>query len=365
MSVTIKFLERKSVQKVLHFFNSAQSDKLQINNRSEQEFVWLFIDSFYKPAIYAVASDNESGEIIGTNAGIFVPMLSKNGEQILTLKGEDTLLSLDKMIGLGKRDILKELLQAIIEKSRLDNVMFIWGFTPAKTAFQRCGFKIITRIKGSFYVTKPLQFYKNRIEKFPDLSFPGKIRIFVFAWYNWLNIGLKRNISNEFHGERIGFNEVDEMKLFSFLPENVITTCLSKDFLGWRIDENRSALKYGFLEFCDKKNETVAYFIFSSDKQNIFYVEQFLFKRKLPDNKKVKIMQSAFYYCRNNGAIMVRAMGLSHNEINKNEIRLLSRTGFYFFNNPEESYLIFQNLSQSDINPEDLYLSRLNTRGIM
>jgi hypothetical protein len=267
------------------------------------------------------------------------------------------------MIGLGKRDILKELFLAITEKAKEENVTFMWGFTPANGPFKRCGFKIIAQIKGSFYVIRPLKFYENRREKFPDLKVWGKIKMFIFAWHNWLNIRLKRNNSREFQRERISFAEVNEERLLSFLPENVYTTYLSKDFLRWRIEENPSSLNYGFLEFLDKKGKTVAYFIFSSDRQNIFFVEQFLFERHLPDNKKIQIMKSALDYCRKEGAILVRAMGLTHNEVNKTEMRLLTTTGFYFFNNPEESYFVFQNLSNSDINPEDVYLSRLNTQG--
>ena len=364
MPVIIKFLEKESISKVIHFFNSAQSDQLQTNNRSREEFDWLFINSFYKPSLYAIASDSESDEIIGTYAGIFIPMSSKNGERILTIKGEDTLLSLDKMIRLGKRDILKELLHTIVEKSRDDNTMFMWGLTPAKAAFQRCGFKIITRIRGSFYVTKPLKFYKNRIGLFPQLTLIKKIQLFTFSWYNYFNIKLKIIQSGEFYSKKISLDEVDEKVLLSFLPENVYATYLSKDFLRWKIEENPSPLTYGFLEFRDKRDIVVAYFIFSSNKENIFFVEQFLFARQFPDNKKVQIMKLAFNYCRLQKAIMVRALGLSHNELNIKEMKLLSKSGFHFFNNPEESYFVFQNLSDSDIKPEEIYLSRLNTQGI-
>jgi hypothetical protein len=363
MHVKIIFLEKESVNKVVHFFNNTHSDQLQKNNRSVPEFEWLFIKSYYKPSLYSVASDIDSGEIIGTYAGIFIPMITRNGERILTIKGEDTLLSLDKMIGLGKRDILKELFLAISEKAKEENVKFMWGFTPAKGPFRRCGFKIITQIKGSFYVIRPVKFYENRVEKFPGLKVWGKMRIFIFAWLNWIIIGFKTNKSHEFTGKRINFDEIDEERLLSFLPENVYTTWLSKEFLKWRIEENPSSLNWGFLEFRDSKEKIVAYFIYSSDNQNIFYVEQFLFEKHLPDAKKIKIMKAAFNYCRKKGAIMVRAMGLNHNEVNRNEMRLLSMSGFYFFNNPEESYFVFQNLSNTEIKPEDIYLSRLNTQG--
>jgi hypothetical protein len=364
MQVNINFLEEESVLKVINFYNSAQSDKFQTNNRSYEEFNWLFLKGCYKPSLYVVVTDSETDEIIGTNAGIFIPMLSKNGELILTVKGEDTLLSLDKMIGLGKRDILKELLQAVEEKSIADGAVFIWGLTPAKAAFLRCGFRIITQIKGSFYVIKPLEFFKIQISKFPQLTFCRKMQLLVFAWYNFFNIILKFSCSGEYSYKRISFNEIEEKVLLSFLQENSYTTYLTKAFLKWRISENPSPLKYGCLEFRDKKDTVVAYFIFSSNSENIFFVEQFLFTRKFPDKKKIRIMRLAFNYCRKLNAVMIRAIGFSHNNLNINEMKLFTKAGFYFFNNPEESYLVFKNLSRYDIDPGDIYFSRLNTQGI-
>jgi hypothetical protein len=93
-------------------------------------------------------------------------------------------------------------------------------------------------------------------------------------------------------------------------------------------------------------------------------VEQFLFHVQFPDHKKIGIIKLALNYCRKQKAVMVRALGLSHNLLNIKEMELFSRSGFYFFNNPEESYLIFKDLSDSNIKPEDIYLSRLNTQGI-
>ena len=364
MPVIIKFLQRESISKVLKFFNSAQSDILQNNNRSREEFEWLFFNSYFKPSLYAVASESESDEIIGTYAGIFIPMLATNSDQIITIKGEDTLISLDRMIKLGKRDIMKELLQAIIEKSKDDYAMIFWGFSNAKSAYRRCGFKIVTQIKGSFYVTRPLKFYKNRVELLPQLTSIKKLQMFAFAWYNFLNIKLKSINRGEYNVRRITFDEIDEKALLEFLPHNVYTSYLNKDFLRWRIMDNPSPMQYGFLEFRDTNGLLIAYFIFSSNQERIFFVEQFLFERKLTDNIKVRIMKMALKYCSRQKAIMVRAIGLAHNKLNLNEMKLLSKSGFYFFNNPDESYFVFKDLSYSGINPEDIYLSRLNTQGI-
>ena len=363
MSIIIRLLPKESFHKALHFYNSGQSDRFQSNNRSPEEFNWLFSEGTCRTSLYAIAAENESGEIIGTNAGIFIPMVTESGEEILTVKSEDTLLSLDKMIGLGKRDILKELLQTITENSKTQDAAFIWGFTPAKSAFKRCGFQIVTQIKGSFYVTNPLKFYHHQTGKFPQLSFSKKLQFIIFAWYNYFNIRLKNSCYNEYLLRRIGFEEIDENVLLSFLPEKNFTTFLNRNFLRWRIADNPSSLKYGFLEFRDIRNEIAAYFIFSSNNENIFFVEQFLFAPYLTDNMKIHIMKHAFTYCRKLNAIMIRALGFSHNTLNIKEMKLLSKAGFYFFNNTEESYFVFKNLSEYDINPEKIYFSRLNTMG--
>jgi hypothetical protein len=109
MSLKITLLDYNSIDKVLGFFNSAQSDRVQSNNRRRNEFEWLFFNGLFKPALYAVATDEDTSEIVGTFAGIFIPVISKKGEEIISVKGEDTLISLDRSIKFDTRDILKEL----------------------------------------------------------------------------------------------------------------------------------------------------------------------------------------------------------------------------------------------------------------
>jgi hypothetical protein len=364
MSLKINFLTSDSISEVIEFFNSAQNDKEQANNRSLKEFEWLFINGLTKPAIYAIASDDQSDEIIGTYAGIYIPMISKEGELIVTVKGEDTLLSLDRMIRYGKTDILKELFKSIIEKAKAENASFMWGFTPARAAFKRCGYEIVTQIKGSFYVIRPMKFYRTHIRRFPKLSMAKKLQLFGFSWYNYFTHKVSFKLSERISYKKISLDEIDEKILLSFIPKNVFTTYLNKKFLQWRIEDNPSELTYGFLEFRDKNHDVISYFIFSHNNENVWFVEQFLFPDNLPDEMKIRIMKLAFTYCKTEKAILIRALGFSHNLENIKEMDLLTKSGFYFFNNPEESYFVFHNLSDHRTDPEDIYLSRLNTQGI-
>lgn len=365
MSLNIRLLKRDSIDKVIRFFNSAQSDKEQRNTRTREEFEWLFFNRLFKPALYAVATDEESDEIVGTYAGIFIPVISKSGEQIYSVKGEDTLISLDRTIKFGKRDILKELVETVADEAKKnENVQFMWGFAPIKNALKRCGFKIVTRLRGSFYVIQPLQFYRNRVKFFPDLSLLKKVQVFCFSYYNWFIHKPDSSGSHEIIMNNIRINEIDESLLLSFLPKNVFATFLNKDFLKWRIIDNPCFNIYGCLEFRNDHNEIISYFIYSYNRDRVWFVEQVLFSDTLQEKMKIMILKMACHYCKSEKAVMIRATGFPHNRVNIDEMHLLTKSGFYFFNNPEEGYFVFYNLSDSEIDPDDIYLSRLNTQGI-
>jgi hypothetical protein len=364
MSLKIGSLKKDDTDQVIKFFNSAQSDRVQSNNRTKQEFEWLFFNGLFKPAIYTIASDEQSGEIAATFAGIYIPMISPDGESVITIKGEDTLLSLDKMIGSGKRDILKELFNAITDKARSDNACFFWGFTPSKSAFKRCGFSIVTQIKNSFFVFRPGEFYRYQVRRFPETGMMGRLRLLGFSWYNYLSHLSFLPQAGGLSMKPIGYGETNENLLLSFLPKNMFSTCLSKEFLKWRIADNPSPMTYEILEFRNNSGEIISYFILSYNKENIWFVEQFLFRHDISDKMKIKIIKKSLSYCKKQNAIMIRALGFSHNSLNISEMKLLTRAGFYFFRNPEESYFVFFDLTGRETDPADIYLSRLNTQGI-
>ncbi|MCJ7449324.1 MAG: hypothetical protein MUO72_16735 [Bacteroidales bacterium] len=361
----IKFLDRELIDKVLQFFNNAQSDKVRSFNRSRKEFEWLFFEGLKKPSLYSIAWDDDSKEIIGTYAGIYIPMVLRPGEPVLTLKGEDTILSLDSMIKFGKRDVLNEMLLNIEEKSKADNVKFIWGFTTAKSSFQRCGFKIISQINWSFYVIKPIIFYKYRLKQFPQQSVMKKLRLWGFSWYNFFRQRFLSFPFTQISFRQIRFDEIEEKILLTFLPGNVYTLYLNKKFLKWRIIDNPSTMTYELLEFRDEKGFVISYFIFSHNQDNIYFVEQFLFAGHMLDREKIQIMKLSFNFLKKRKAAMIRAMGFSNNVLNVKEMKLLKKAGFYFIKNKKASYFIFKNLADPAIDAKDIYLSRLNTLGIV
>lgn len=364
MSVEIKFLEESLVNKTLHFFNNERSDKLQFSHRQKHEFEWLFLDGFYKKALYVLAVDKESGEILGTDAGIFIPMISPSREEIRTIKGEDTLISLDKAVKYRKQDLLSEMLSEIERKARSEDVRFMWGFTPARSAFKRCGFQISDPVCGSFLVIKPLSFCSIRL-KATSPSLKGKIQLFAFAWFNLLMQKIKNLNKISLECKELRFNEIDFKKLVQLSPENSYSLCLGEEFLKWRIQRNPSNNKYGFLEFNNRKNSTAAFLVYSENTDRTFYLEYLLFAPFLDNDGKHEVIGSIRNVLAAKGAIMIRANGFSHSKANLNEMKILKKAGFYFFSNKNPSYFIFKNISDTPISLEDIYVSRLNTQGVI
>jgi hypothetical protein len=363
MPVDIRLLATDKIDKVLHFFNSAQSDSVRSFFRPRKEFDWLFLKGFFKPAIYVVAADMETGEVIGTTAGIYIPVKTASGDRMMSLKSEDTLISLDHMIKLGKRDLLKEMMNIIEEQARSENVSFIWGLTTAANSYKRIGYNVNCQVKSSFFVAKPLRFYKYRIEQFPGKSINERIQLFGFSWYNYFRQLLLSMPSSQFIVKQVSLDEIDEKILLSFLPDNMLTIHLTKEFLKWRISENPSSMTYAFLEIRNKESLIMGYLIYSYNKDNIYFVEQFLFRVGLPDKIKVKIMSNLFSFIKKQNVIAIRAYGFVDNNLNMKDIRLLKRSGFYFFTNKRSSYFIFKNLTDQTMNAKDIYLSRLYTLG--
>ena len=364
MPLAVKFIEPDKIDEVIEFHNNARSDTDSVNNRKRVEFEWLFFKGPIRPALYACAINTVSGEIVGTQGGIFIPMVSRTGEKLITIKGEDTLISLDRASEIKGQDILKELIKSISQKSRDYNADLIWGFTPARSAFKRCGFNIVGEIRNSFYVIKPYRFFRNRVKELRNNTWGLKIKLFVFSVFNWLINQLRLYRSSDFYARKISIDEINERQIGSFTSKGLFNLQLNRDFLRWRIIDNPCPVKYEFFEATNKKGEVVSYLIMSHDKENIWYVEHFVFSESLTESVKIAIIIKTYRMAKSGGAIFIKAPGFDHNMANREDMRLLSRAGSYFFSNQPKSYFVFKSLSDKKINPEEIYLSRLNTQGI-
>jgi hypothetical protein len=362
MSIEIKVLKKEDISELERLFVRTPILK-QYNpfvTGSLDEFKWQFFNDKYQSSVYAIAYDVARDELAATLSALYFPMKTPAGEICQSIKPEDALVNVKALVRHKGHDFLKELLDLIESKSEFINVKFLWGFTYAANSFERLGFSHCFSSKQGTYVIRPVLAYKHLVSLNTANGLKQKIQIAGLTCMSYLkNIINKRNCK-EIICKEVKLKDINEDTLLSFLPSELYSIHLNKDFLNWRIVENSSVLKYSILQFEDYSQRVLAFFIYSQKEGRVFFVEQFLFNPDLSVALKEKITYIALQHLKSEGAAIVRAMGFNHNKINKEELAILNRTGFIFINRGIP--FIFKSLDKK-IKAEDLYLSRLNTQG--
>jgi len=361
MSIEIKVIEKDDINELKRLFDKTPilAPHNPFRNGSIDEFRWQFFSDDYQSSIYIIAYDSESDELAGTLSALFIPIKSPDGQVYKSIKIEDALINkaLTKDIN---RDILKELLDTIVTKTRSQNIKFLWCFTYAVKSFNRLGFTNSLSSKQGTYIIKPLAAFRHLTSLNTSNGTKQKIQIGGLTMMSFLKQLLFHKNPTGPTCKEIKLNDIDEDILLSFLPDQLYSLHLNNHFLNWRIAKNPSLLTYTILQIKDRSDRIIAYFIYSQKEGNVFFIEQFLFDRNLSMESKTEIIQLALQHLKNQDAVIVRAMGFDHNNANKDEINLLSKTGFVFIDRGIP--FNFKSLDKN-ISPESIYLSRLNTEG--
>lgn len=362
MSLIIRRIYRNDVATLKLLFNRTPflSEFNPFRDGSEIEFLWQFFSKDYFEAIYYIAYDDDDMILIGTLAALIIPMKTLDGKVCYTLKPEDALINVSKLVKYNIRDIFNEMFDNILHESSSKDVAFSWGFTEAVDAFKRLGFKNCFNSKQGVYIFKPFLAYKHLLQLNKSNRFKQKSQILLLSMVSKLYTYLYSTSESGIKSEEINFKDIDEEILLSFLPQNLYSLYLNKYFITWRILKNPSELSYKILRFTNHQGSIIAYFIYSVKHRNVYFIEQMLFNRSLNCKQKQKIIYSVLRQLKKNGAVIIRAMGFDHNSNNKEEIDILSRIGFVFVKKGIP-FIIRSNIEI--VNPNEIYLSRLNTQG--
>lgn len=361
MAINIKRLEKQEILVFKDLFEKTKNISVYspFNGHSIEEFEWSFFSDYCEKALYIVSIDDNNNQIIGTQAGMIIPMKAPDGKVCKTIKAEDTVVNIDGMISYKKRDILKEMFDKIDEKTENSDIHFLWGYTDATKSFKRIGFSCDFKSQHGLFVFRPIKAYNHlkNLNKSNDIK--QKLQILALSILSFLK-AFSTFLNNNVECKEITLNQVDEDKLLSFLPRNLYSIYLDKKFLKWRIEKNPSKLTYSILQFkIDEK--IVSYLIYSKKGESIFFVEQFLFDHNISFTQKQQIIKSALSFLKGKNAAIIRVMGFEHNLTNKEEVKLLKSTGFIFLH--KGIGFIFKS-KKEDIESKNVYLSRLNTQGI-
>lgn len=361
MGIVIKLLKKDDIDDFKNRINTNKdlSDHSPFLHGSVQEFQWQFFSDSQNKSPYFLAIDDVNNELIGTMAALVIPMQMPNGEVGLTVKPEDVLLSIKALVKYKGRDILKELLDAIEKETESKKIKFYWGFTEATSAFIRLGFSKEFSSRQGILVFKTIPSYNHLINLNSSNRLKQKVLILGLSTVAYIKSSIFRKKTKAILCKEISLNDINEEILLSFLPSNMYSLYLNRDFLKWRILDNPSILKYHILQFESLQDEIISYLVYSEKQKGVFFIEQFLFKNTLTLDQKEKVIMSAMYHLKKKKAIIVRVMGFTHNKVNQEEYKLLNKIGFIYANKG----IPFILKSNVKLKAEDIYLSRLNTQG--
>lgn len=361
MGVIIKQLAKEGINayKKQYENNKQLAKHNPFLSSTTEEFTWQFFSESYNSSVYFIAVDGETDELIGSLAGLLIPMQMPNGEMGLTIKPEDTLISIKGITKYRDRDILKELFNSIEQKLGSDNILFHWGFTDATTAFERLGFTKQFSSQQGVMIFNPIASYKHLYKLNSSNNLKQKILILGLSFFSYFKSVFSRRKIKGIKSEEISVGEINEKILLSFLPPKMYSLYLNKKFLNWRIVENPSELKYYVLQFKNSNEKITSYLIYSEKQKGIYFIEQFLFDSSLSTMQKQDISMLAVHHFKQKEAKIIRLMGFNHNKTNREESTIFKNIGFVY----TTKGIPFILKSNIEIKPDEIYLSRLNTQG--
>ena len=138
--IDIATLSYTKIKELITFHNTWYK-----THRTPEHWIWQYKSYDPHKAVFTTARDNHT--LIGTQAMMPVYMMIGN-KRVLTAKSENTLL-LPQYRGHG---IMETLYAFAIKACQQIGYEFIWGFTPAKKAFQKFGFSVMP---VPYILTKP------------------------------------------------------------------------------------------------------------------------------------------------------------------------------------------------------------------
>jgi len=106
-------------------------------HRMRRQWEWEFCRGAAADAALPFALAEFEGRVVGTQALIVIDMVDRNGT-FATAKSEETLVD-PSMRG---RSLFARLYDPLLQYAQAAGVRSIWGFTPARSAFERAGFEV-------------------------------------------------------------------------------------------------------------------------------------------------------------------------------------------------------------------------------
>lgn len=353
MAIIVRRLLQNEIAKANDFFNSVYK-----TNRSLEDFRWEFLEGPDGPAVYVAAIDDSvpDGRVVGIQAAIPLSLVNVQGHSILSAKSEDTLVDPSYR---GQR-IFERMYELLFDECKKDGIEVIWGFTPAKKAFERIQFEIPFETQQALMVFKPIKAFRYLSSLNAKNTRVDRLKIAALSFLSKSTAGLKSFGSNaDLVIKKVELSGKEDT-LRDLCPSSTLYHLkMSPDFITWRIKNNPFNNKYESYQV-SSSGTLVADVLINFRPEGFAYVEQMIFKEQLSDKEREAVIRQIVRIIRSR-ANFIRVLLFDTNPALSSQIQLLKKSGFVVLR--RGSHFVWRSIGDSELTPHNIFLNRLFTQG--
>ena len=359
--IEISLLRDEEAGQVNDFYNFVYKE-----GRSLETFLWEFFRAPAGKAIYVIAKDSVSGEVVGTQCAIPIDLVTADGLVVRTAKSEDTLVH-PLYRGLS---IFERMYALLFEKCKEDGIRYLWGFTSAKKPFSKLGFEIPYDHSQSLMVLDVFEAYRYLSKLNSKNNFVSLVKIAalilmskVLSWKRGFVSGSSTQPAFTLSqtDKSVG-NDVHQLIRQPSTPGFWIRQ--DAQFLNWRIKENPYHEKVLNVRF-SSETETVAQLIFNHHKNGVWYLIQDTYAASLTNSQKAECLKKGIeclLKTHKGNVKLIRTWDFAHNRHGQDEIRMRKKLGFVHLDRGIS--FVWKSLDDSQIlQAKDFDLSRIASQG--
>ena len=357
-SIEICLLQESDIEVANSFHNT-----LLNTNRTNEQFIWEFINSPHGEAIYILAKDtSKNGKIIGTQSAIPFYMKTGNGKQILTAKTEDSFLDPNYR----GSNIFDHMNNRLFEECKTRGISFLWALTFAVKPYAKIGFDAPFHNQQGIYCIdqyKSFSYLRSLNQKNKLLD---HIKIYALTVAAKL-LSMKLNfISSDLKTFEINNRESAELDSFfvEVLKEEEEIFHIQQDeqFLNWRIVENPHNNNYVQYALVNSKEELSGHVLCNINDRGFAFITQMVFLPSISVNIKRAFIKRIISNLKRKQMFMIRFWGYDTNRINREEIDLLKSMGFTFVDRGIP--VVWMGLEgNNQLDAQKMFMSRMHSHG--
>ena len=354
MAVIVRRLLESEIGLANDFFNAVYQVSRSIDN-----FRWEFLHGPVGPAVYVAAIDDSiktNTKVVGIQAAIPLQFESSSGEVVFTAKSEDTLVDPSYR---GQK-IFERMYELLFQECKNAGIDFIWGFTPAKKAFERIGFEIPFQAHQALMVFRPLKAYSYLSSLNPQNRFIEKVKIGGLTFLSrFASVLTTMGSAEKLMVKKIDLQSKNDVIKRTPQATSVYFLRMDDNFLDWRINKNPFGNLYENYQFLHR-DKLVADVLLNFRPEVFGYIEQMIFLDGASEKLRQQVLLQVIRIMKPK-VNFIRALCFDTNDELRSQTRLLKKSGFVVLK--RGGHFVWRALGSRVVNPHEIFLTRLFTQG--